>query len=271
MCQNFMLQRIRDFFRGDTEMSRGSKDNTGLQNQLTELQEKYDELEKERNKLQEKYDGLEKENVNLKNNLANQMNTLAEGLEQRKSEIGTLFTEIKKDATQHYKETTVVKYNSDIAEKLNENLSDTKKLIENKLSEQLQENTEQLKELMKQRQQTGKLNEEIKAWQKIAVEFFESLERMLEIVNDTIEKETINKVVQDFELLVDKCALKRVNPSPKDPMNENLYQYKGDHETLEVPVGTVFKCTKWGYTIDGKLYENKRAEVILAKASGTDS
>lgn len=266
MCQNFMLQKIRVFFRGDTEMSKGSKDNTGLQNQLTELQEKYDRLEKERNELREKYDRLEKESTNLKDNIANQINTLAGELGQRKNEIGTLFTEIKKDATQHYKETIIVQHNTEIAERLYGNLSDTKKLIEDKLSEQLQENTNQLKDLMAQRQETGKLNEEVKVWRETAIDFFESLERMLANSDDNQSREKIKKVVQDFEKLVNQHGLERINPSPGDEIKEKLYQFKDYEESDQFKPGTVIRCIKWGYKIHGQLYQNKYAEVILAKA-----
>jgi molecular chaperone GrpE (heat shock protein) len=191
--------------------------------------------------------------------------------EQHKTEIEALKTsqeeikkEIKKIVRQDYKLTTEFQTNTESAQELNKQLCETQKLINDSLKTQLEQIKIQQEELIQQRQENGILQGDIKKWQEFAVTFFENLERILELQKETSEQ-IVEKIIKDFDRFMNPFGLERVAPSSGDDLNEELHQANEEKESSDIEPGKVLECKKWGYKINGKLYQDKRAEVILAK------
>ncbi|MFK0731147.1 MAG: nucleotide exchange factor GrpE [Gloeotrichia echinulata GP01] len=175
------------------------------------------------------------------------------------------------EQTKHKSEIEVIEQNTSAAQELNQRLIETQELIKNSLDKQLNEMKELFEKSMKLRLQNNDLQEEIKEWQKISVELFESLERMLEIPDDA-SKKIIKKVIKDFDRLNYRDrGLKRIDPSSGDDFNEKLHKFIGEEKSSDIEPGKVLECKKWGYEINGNLYKDKHAEVILAKAPDNSS
>lgn len=105
--------------------------------------------------------------------------------------------DIKNIVRQDYKLTTEFQTNTVAAEELNQQLSETQKIINESLKLQLEQIKIQDKELIQQRQENGILQADIKKWQEFAVTFFENLERILELQQDKSE-EIVEKINQRF-------------------------------------------------------------------------
>ncbi|MEM8719120.1 MAG: nucleotide exchange factor GrpE [Cyanobacteria bacterium P01_G01_bin.39] len=169
--------------------------------------------------------------------------------------------------------------NTSATNELNENVSQTRKLIENTLNAQLIELNEEFQELMQKRNEIKISNEKIKSWQDAAVEFFQYIERTLEIPIESDDEDTktnqksissrqvtYKKVLKDFEKYVNPLGLQRICPKSNEDVNEKLHkvEYK---ESKDVQTDKIIRCKKWGYAINGELYDNMRAEVVVAKSS----
>lgn len=157
--------------------------------------------------------------------------------------------------------------NNSLIKELEENLSSTRGFMEETFSSQLEEMKTQLKELMQQRQEIGNLHRKLESWQDIAIEFFQSMERMLELDdNDQSSKQVIFKMVKDFEKFVNSLGLERISPSPGEDLDDQFHEFDQETESENVEVGKILKCKEWGYKINGEVYKRRRAKVILAKA-----
>ncbi|MDZ8108074.1 MAG: nucleotide exchange factor GrpE [Nostoc sp. DedQUE12a] len=168
----------------------------------------------------------------------------------------------------HYLNTQTVGRNNSLVEELKESLLETRGFMEKTFNSQIQEMNTQL---ITQRQDLGNLQRKIESWQDFAVEFFQYMERTLEIVDDSdskneqSSKQIILKVVKDFEKYVNRLGLERISPSLGDDLDENFHKAIEERESIDVQAGKIIVCKEWGYRINGKLYEEKRAKVILAK------
>ena len=212
------------------------------------------------------------ENISMSgemNEIANSIRNFGQQYESEIQAIKNSQEEIKKKiqnvVRQDYKLTNEFQTNTEEAKRLNKQLSETQELINESLKMQLEEINVQSKELMQQRQDNGILQGEIKKWQEFAVNFFDNLERILELQDDT-SNQIVEKVIKDFDKYVNPLGLERVAPSSGDDLNEELHQADEEKESSDVEPGKVLECKKWGYKINGKLYQDKRAEVSVAKA-----
>lgn len=176
-----------------------------------------------------------------------------------KEEIQEVLKEMKKSRRQDMNLTSAY-------EALSTELSNTQSLVNESLTAQLEEVKTLLKESMTLRQNEGNLQREIEKWQRFAVEFFDNLERMLDYQKDNGSKQIIEKVIRDLDKLVDPLKLERITPLQGDNLNEELHQANEEEKSSNIEPGKILKCKKWGYKINGKLYQDKRAEVILAMA-----
>lgn len=212
---------------------------------------------------------LKKVKLMENNSMTGEMNEIANNFknfeQQYESDIKTIKEsqgEInKKIKTMYRVDTTLTQQIED----LNKQLSETQELINESLKMQIEERNVQSKELMQQRQDNGILQGEIRKWQEFAVNFFDNLERILELQDNT-SNQIIEKVIKDFDKYVNPLGLERVTPSSGDDLNEELHQADEEEESSNVEPGKVLECKKWGYKINGKLYQDKRAEVSVAKA-----
>ncbi|MBD2214753.1 nucleotide exchange factor GrpE [Nostoc linckia FACHB-104] len=170
----------------------------------------------------------------------------------------------------HYQNTQTVGKNNSLVEDLKESLLETRGFMEKTFNSQIQEMNTQL---ITQRQELGNLQRKIESWQDFAVEFFQYMERTLEIIdnadseNEQSSKPIVLKVVKDFEKYVNSLGLERISPSLGDELDENFHKAIEERESKDVQPGKILVCKEWGYRINGKLYEDKRAKVILAKTS----
>ncbi|MBD2434367.1 MULTISPECIES: nucleotide exchange factor GrpE [Fischerella] len=172
----------------------------------------------------------------------------------------------------HYQNNIIVQENTSSAKELKESLLETRGFMEETLNSQIQEMKIQLKEIMDQRQELGNLRRKIEGWQDFAVDFLKYMERTLELLpnsnseNEQYSQQLISKVLKDFEKHVYlNFGLERISPSPGDDLDENLHQAVEEKESTEVQPGKILDCKEWGYRINGELYQDKRAKVILAK------
>jgi len=194
--------------------------------------------------------------------------------EEFKEDIKKKITEELKQSIRsgHHQNNIIVETNTSSVKELNENLLKTRGFMEEILNCQLQEMKIQLKDLMDQRQDLGSLRREIESWQDFAVEFFQYMERTLEIVpnsdgeSDQSAKQITSKLVKDFEKFVNRFGLERIFPSPGDDLDENFHKAVDERVSTDVQPGKILGCKTWGYRINGKLYKNKRSEVIVVQA-----
>lgn len=179
----------------------------------------------------------------------------------------------------YYPDNTIIDANTSAAKELEKSISETKELMKNICNLQLQEVNQQFKELMEKRQENKNLEKKIESWQDSAVEFFQFIERTLGLISesdtqkDSTNKESIDpklviykKILKDFERRVNPLGLHIICPQSSEDVNESLHKVVAEKELEEVQEGQIIECQKWGYAINGKLYDNMRAEVIVAKS-----
>lgn len=103
------------------------------------------------------------------------------------------------------------------------------------------------------------------AWQNVAIEYFETLERGIEGYG--ADDPRGRALARDADIYARFCAargLERITAETGDPVAPGLFQVTGERETHEAPAGTILACTAWGYRSAATVF--KPAQVILAKA-----
>ncbi|MGK7897189.1 MAG: hypothetical protein AB4372_27125 [Xenococcus sp. (in: cyanobacteria)] len=199
-----------------------------------------------------------------------------------------IMADIKQKIGQAFnKNNLIVDANFSATQELEKSISETKEFMKGTLNLQLQEVNQQFRELMEYRNEVKELQEKIKSWQDTAVEFFQYIERTLEILRESDEKNTqttqesissrkalCEKVLKDFERSVNPLGLQRICPKSSEDVNKHLHKVVSEKESKGVKKESkgvkaeqIIECKKWGYAINGRLYGDMRAEVIVAKSS----
>lgn len=157
--------------------------------------------------------------------------------------------------------------NTQEAKKLNIELQNIQSLIQDNLKRQLDEVKEVLQESMNLRQDLNKANTEFEKWQDFAIRFLDTMERTLEHLqnNNSPSIKDIEKVIDIFSKDVQDLGIKRIIPSRGEDFSYKFHKCVGEEEAENVNPGSVIKCNKWGYEVNGSLYKEKRAEVIVSK------
>jgi len=105
---------------------------------------------------------------------------------------------------------------------------------------------------------------QINAWEDVAVDYLDYLQRLLE--QDSVgESETavIKRAADIFSRFISSRSLERIMPLEGDPFMFEMHQAVGEQHNDTVEPGFVLKCEEWGYR-SGTVIK-KKAKVILAR------
>lgn len=128
-----------------------------------------------------------------------------------------------------------------------------------RLYEKFEQNIEKI--LIEQRQKNGELKRKIQDWEQAAIDFFQLLERAIEY-DRSENKQSIEKILSEFERTVINLGLERINPQQNESLNEKFHEAVTEEES-NYPPGNILKCTSWGYRIGDNVI--KKAKVVVAK------
>jgi molecular chaperone GrpE (heat shock protein) len=120
-------------------------------------------------------------------------------------------------------------------------------------------------EITRLRQAGGSQARQTDKWQKVAIEFFRSLERAIDPAARLAPdyRQALERTVKDFARLVGPLGLELIRPEPGDDFDDRIHQFDGEEETAEVSPGQVSRCTGWGFRAGAVLVE--RARVTIAQ------
>jgi hypothetical protein len=155
--------------------------------------------------------------------------------------------------------------NIQAAEKLSSSLDAVQSSIEGYLAK-LKKFSDLQEKLVSERQKAGNLSRDIEQWKDCAVEFLEDMERALEGFQKTEKKdgiEAIEQAVKNFSKLINPLGLRIRNPAKGDAKISSD-DYSEEHSE-ELEEGCIIECKKWGFEINGELYKNKKATVVVSK------
>lgn len=165
--------------------------------------------------------------------------------------------DLKRVGREYYNNTAAIQDNSVFVEKLHNG-------IEREFSRFVESNKSLENLLIEVRQEKGNLQRELENWQESTIEFFQLLERALELQQNPDVQESLKKNLKEFERIVNKRGFYRIAPTPQDKFDEIQHEWKGKESSSEVEPGNILKCERWGYKSGAKVLQ--LAEVILAIA-----
>ncbi|MCB1189877.1 MAG: nucleotide exchange factor GrpE [Leptospiraceae bacterium] len=119
-------------------------------------------------------------------------------------------------------------------------------------------------EVFNLRQTNIKLNKNLENWNRVSIEFIESVYRPLSYTEiDENYKLALNKVIKDFRGYVSAVGLDIIYPEVGSPFNDLIHEILETKETSELEPNSIVECKEPGY----KTGENvlKRAKVIISK------
>lgn len=114
------------------------------------------------------------------------------------------------------------------------------------------------------RQTNTKLNKNIENWNKVSIEFVESVYRPLSYADiDENYKLALNKVVKDFREFFSGVGLDIIVPEVGSNFNDLLHEIREVRESEELEPNTILECIEPGFRTGESIL--RRSKVIISK------